>query len=123
MHIILHLKLKHDWTVMKPFAKAVASAVAKFNSQRFTITSTRSKRTGRIFIDWIRNSRGATCIAPWGLRARPGATVSVPINREQLPDIAKAGFKIHEPPGIPKEWETIRVQTIPISSLRDLRVA
>jgi len=122
LHIVLHLKLKHDWAVMKPFAKAVASAVAGFNPRRFTITSNKSKRTGRIFIDWMRNGRGATCIAPWGLRARPGATVSMPINWERLPELAKAGFTIHEPPGIPREWETIRAQTIPISLLRDLGV-
>lgn len=122
LHIMLHLKPKHDWTLMKPFTKAVASAVAAFNPRRFTVTSTKSKRTGKIFIDWLRNGRGATCIAPWGLRARPGATVSMPIQWEQLPELAKAGFTIHEPPEEPEEWKSLKPQTIPLKILRDLGV-
>ncbi|HEX7260466.1 MAG TPA: DNA ligase D, partial [Luteolibacter sp.] len=78
LHIMLHLKPKHDWSIMKPFAKAVASMVAAYNPRRFTVNSTKSKRTGKIYIDWLRNGRGATCVAPWALRARPGATISMP---------------------------------------------
>lgn len=122
LHIMLHLKPKHDWSVMKPFTKAVASAVAAFNPRRFTVTSTKSKRTGKIYIDWMRNGRGATCVAPWALRARPGATVSMPIQWDQLPDLAKAGFTIHEPPEHPKEWQDIRPQTVPVAVLRELGV-
>lgn len=122
LHIMLHLRPKYDWTVLKPFTKAVASAVAAFNPRRFTVTSTKSKRTGKIFIDWLRNGRGATCVAPWGLRARPGATVSMPIQWDQLPDLAKAGFTIHEPPEQPREWMSLEAQTIPVKVLRDLGV-
>jgi bifunctional non-homologous end joining protein LigD len=122
LHIILQLKPKHDWSVMKPFAKAVASAVASFNPARFTVTSTKAKRGGKIYIDWMRNGRGATCVAPWGLRARPGATVSMPIDWSQLPELAKAGFTIHEPPQDPKEWRGIIPHTIPVSLLRELGV-
>lgn len=122
LHIMLQLKPKHEWSVMKPFSKAVASAVAAFNPSRFTVTSTKSKRTGRIFIDWMRNGRGSTCAAPWGLRARPGATVSMPVEWAQLPALAKAGFTIHEPAERPREWEQIRAHTIPVSLLRDLGV-
>lgn len=122
LHIMLHIKPKHDWNVMKAFTKAVASAVAEFNPRRFVITSTKAKRTGRIFIDYLRNGRGATCIAPWGLRARPGATVSMPINWGQLPQLAKAGFTIHEPPENPKEWQNLVAQNVPVSLLRDLGV-
>lgn len=122
LHIILHLKPKYDWTIMKPFAKAIASAVAEFNPRRFTITASKSKRIGRIFIDWMRNGRGATSIAPWSLRARPGATVSMPINWDQLPELSKAGFTIHEPSLIPSEWFNIQAQTVPVSLLRELKL-
>ncbi|RYD85777.1 MAG: DNA ligase D [Verrucomicrobiaceae bacterium] len=117
LHIMLQLKPKHDWSVMKPFAKAVASSVAAF-----TVSSTKSKRTGRIYIDWMRNGRGATCIAPWALRARPGATVSMPLNWNQLSDLAKAGYTIYEPPQHPKEWQQIAPHTVPVALLRDLGV-
>ncbi|MCW1923926.1 DNA ligase D [Luteolibacter arcticus] len=122
LHIMLHLKPKHDWSVMKPFAKSVASAVADFNPARFTVTSSKSKRTGKIYIDWMRNGRGATCVAPWCLRARPGATVSMPINWDQLPELAKSGFTIHEPAEQPKEWRDVGPQTVKISLLRELGV-
>jgi bifunctional non-homologous end joining protein LigD len=107
---------------MKPFTRAVASAVAAFNPRRFTVNSTKSKRNGRIYIDWMRNGRGATCIAPWGLRARPGATVSMPINWSQLPELAKAGFTIHEPPQMPDEWSELKPQTVSTALLRELDV-
>ncbi len=123
LHIVLPLKPKHDWSLMKPFTKAVASAVASFNPRRFTVTSTKSKRTGKIYIDWMRNSRGATCIAPWALRARPGGTVSMPTKWEHLPDLAKAGFTIHEPPQTPVDWMELAPQSVAMKLLRDLGIA
>ena len=120
LHIVLHLKRTHEWEVMKAFTKAVAGEVAAFNRKRFTITSSKSKRDGRIYIDWMRNGRGATCIAPWCLRARPGATVSMPINWEQLPEIASAGYTIHEPSETPAEWRDSKPQTISKKLLAEL---
>ncbi|RYD17695.1 MAG: DNA ligase D, partial [Verrucomicrobiaceae bacterium] len=122
LHILLHLKPKHDWTVMKPFAKAVASAVAAFNPRRFTVTSTKSKRKGKIYIDWMRNGRGATCVAPWGLRARQGAGISMPLNWDQLPNLAKSGFNIHEPAETPEEWSEMAPHFIPASLLKSLGI-
>jgi bifunctional non-homologous end joining protein LigD len=122
LHLMLHIKPTYGWDMMKPFTKAVAAAVAQFNPRRFVITSTKSKRTGKIFIDYLRNGRGATCIAPWGLRARPGATVSMPINWEQVPELSRAGYTIHEPPNIPTEWKGLRPQTIKKSFLKELGV-
>src|SRR5690606_32695255 len=116
------LKPKHEWAVMKQFTKAVASAVAAFNPDRFTVTSTKSKRSGKIFIDWMRNGRGSTCVAPWGLRARPGATVSMPISWSQLPDLSNAVFTMHELAKIPAEWQEIKTHHVPVKLLRDLGV-
>ncbi len=122
LHLMLHIRPAYGWDIMKPFTKAVAAAVAAFNPRRFVITSTKSKRTGRIFIDWLRNGRGATCIAPWGLRARPGATVSMPVNWEQIPELSKAGYTIHEPPETSSEWMDLKPQTIRKSFLKELGV-
>ncbi|MES2440688.1 MAG: DNA ligase D [Verrucomicrobiota bacterium] len=122
LHIMLHLKRTHEWEVAKAFTKAVAGEVASFNLKRFTITSSKSKRAGKIYIDWMRNGRGATCIAPWGLRARPGATVSMPLNWDQLPRTDSAGFTIHEPPLTPSDWLNTKPQMIPKKLLRDLGV-
>lgn len=123
LHIVLHIKPTYDWSVMKPFTKAVAAAVAQFNPRRFTITSTKSKRTGKIYIDWMRNGRGATCIAAWGVRGRPGATVSMPVNWDELPALGKAGFTIHEPARDPEEWRGLKPQTLPKKFLRELGIS
>jgi len=109
--------------VMKPFSRAVAGAIAAYNPRRLLINSTKSKRSGKIYIDWMRNGRGATCIAPWGLRARPGATVSMPIRWDQLPEIAAAGFTIHEPPETPPDWVTLVPQSVTKKLLRELGAA
>ncbi|MES2980895.1 MAG: DNA ligase D [Verrucomicrobiota bacterium] len=122
LHIMLHLKRTQEWEVMKAFTKAVAAAVAAMNPKRFTITSSKSKRAGKIYIDWLRNGRGATCVAPWGLRARPGATVSMPLDWDQLPEIVAAGFTIQEPPLRPAEWVQLKPQTISTKVLKKLGV-
>lgn len=120
LHIVLHLKRIHDWGLMRDFTKAVARAVAEYNPKRFVITATKAKRTGKIFIDWMRNGRGATCIAPWSLRARPGATVSMPVNWADLRGITAAGFTIREPSAPPAEWTDLKPQTVTLATLRHL---
>ncbi len=122
LHIMLHLKRTREWEVMKAFTKAVAAEIASYNTKRFTINSSKAKRGGKIYIDWMRNGRGATSVAPWGLRARPGATVSMPIGWSQLPAITAAGYDIHEPPELPEEWLKMKPQTISIKLLRKLGV-
>ncbi len=120
LHVVLHLKRKHGWDEMKPFAKAVASAVAEKNPVRLTVKSSFAKRGGKIYIDWLRNGRGATCIAPWALRARPGAPVSMPLDWADLPGLAKEGFTFRDPAHMPRDWEEIRPQDLPVSLLREM---
>lgn len=120
LHIVLHTKKSHEWDVAKDFTKAVAQAIAEHNPKRFITTATKAKRKGKIFIDWLRNGRGSTCIAPWSLRARPGAAVSMPINWQDLSEATAAGFTIREPSSIPSEWKNLEPQTITKAMLRKL---
>ncbi|QJE95671.1 DNA ligase D [Luteolibacter luteus] len=119
LHVVLHLKRQHSWEVMKSFAKGVAASVAEQNPQRFTITSSFKKRGGKIYIDWLRNGRGATCIAPWALRARPGAAVSMPLEWDQLPGLEAQGFTIREPAETPASWLNIISQSVPKALLAE----
>lgn len=68
-----------DWDTAKAFTQSVAQAMAKEEPKRFVATMSKAKRRGRIFIDYLRNGRSATAVAPWSPRARPGATISCPI--------------------------------------------
>lgn len=105
LHIQMPVRPTYDWDTLREFSKVVSSAVAAMNPNRFTVTSTKSKRTGKIYIDWMRNGRGATCIAPWCPRIRPGAPVSMPIAWEDLPALEPGGgFTIKHPPQEPHDW-------------------
>ncbi len=120
IHLVLPIKRTHDWDSMREFTKAVAREVAAFNPSRLVITSSKEKRKGKIFIDWMRNGEGSTCIAPWSLRARDGAAVSMPVNWSDLATTRADGFTIHEPLRPPIEWIEAEPQLIPIALLRRL---
>jgi bifunctional non-homologous end joining protein LigD len=120
LHLVLKIRRSQPWDVMREFAKAVSAEIGKLGPKRFTIVASKAKRTGKIFIDWMRNGRGSTCIAPWCLRARPGAPVSMPFSWDRLGDLPQAGFAIHEPPETPPEWLDPPAQNVPVSLLREL---
>lgn len=84
LHVVVPLKPKSGWDEVKGFARAVASAHANDDPKKFTTNMSKAKRRGRIFIDYLRNGRGATAIASYSTRARKGAPVAVPIRRDEL---------------------------------------
>lgn len=122
LHLVLRIKRSHKWEVMRDFTKAVAARIAELNPERFTITASKTKRKGRIFIDWMRNGEGTTCIAPWSLRARMKAPVSMPVEWSHLRTAQPAGFTIHEPPVIPMAWEKPKMQLITVKLLTELGI-
>jgi len=118
LHLVLFIKRTHDWDSMRDFTRAVAREVAAYNPSRLVITSSKEKRKGKIFIDWMRNGEGSTCIAPWSLRARDGSAVSMPVRWSDLGTTTAAGFTIHDPLTPPAEWIDPEPQIIPIALLR-----
>jgi len=91
IHVVVPLTPGAGWEDVAGFAKGVAQAFAQREPERFTATMSKAKRKGRIFIDWLRNQRGATAIMPYSARARPGAPVAAPVSWKELGGIAKAG--------------------------------
>ena len=79
-----------DWDLTKRFAKAFAEALAHSEPTRFLATSTKSLRNKRIFMDYLRNGRGATAVASYSLRGRPGAPVAMPLAWSELPKLNRA---------------------------------
>src|SRR6185503_8449908 len=78
---------RSTWAEVSAFARGVAAHLARENPRRYIATASKAARKGLIFIDWLRNTRGATSIAPWSTRAREGAPISAPISWDQLDDL------------------------------------
>lgn len=97
MHVWVPLRRTRGWDTVKLFAKSFAHVLAERAPDRFTATMSKAKRKDRIFIDWLRNDRGATAIAPYALRVRPGAPVAVPVDWKELKTLEAAdAFKIDD---------------------------
>ncbi|MEI4488783.1 non-homologous end-joining DNA ligase [Frigidibacter sp. MR17.14] len=90
VHVIVPLKRTASWDTVKLFAQLLATLAAEEAPERYVATMSKSARKGKIFIDWLRNERGATAIAPFSVRARPGAPVAVPVAWEELGKIRRA---------------------------------
>ena len=84
IHLWMPLHRSHDWDLIKTFSKTVAHLLAELEPKRFTANMSKDKRKGRIFVDWLRNERGATAVAPYSLRAREGGPVAVPVQWDEL---------------------------------------
>ena len=84
LHLVVPLEPSAEWDQAKAFAKAIAEAHAKDDPKRLTAQMSKSKREGRIFIDYLRNGRGATAVASYTVRARENAPVAVPIRWDEL---------------------------------------
>jgi len=95
-HVVVPLKPGASWDAVRNFARKVAEVLENKWPDRYTSNVRKAKRTNRIFIDWIRNTRGATSIAPYSVRARKGAKVSMPISWEELDTVAPDGIDMKE---------------------------
>jgi bifunctional non-homologous end joining protein LigD len=84
LHVVAPIRPKLDWDSVKAFSKTIAAAMAADTPQKFLAVATKSRRKGRIFVDYLRNARGATAVAAYSARARPGAPVSVPLTWSEL---------------------------------------
>ena len=84
VHVVVPLKRGHSWDEHRDFAEAMARVMAEEEPDRYVANMSKAKRRGKIFVDYLRNQRGATAISPFSTRARPGAYVAVPVSWTQL---------------------------------------
>jgi bifunctional non-homologous end joining protein LigD len=89
IHVIAPLTPSAEWPADKDFAHRFAMALAQADPDRFTAALAKAKRTGRIFIDYLRNQRGATAVMPYSARSREFAPIAVPLTWEELRDLDK----------------------------------
>lgn len=87
LHIVVPLRRQYDWDTVKAFSQAIVQHLAKTLPQLFVAKSGPKNRVGKIFADYLRNGFGATTVAAWSARARPGMGVSVPLAWDELDDV------------------------------------
>jgi len=113
LHVVVPLNPGCDWDLTKRFAHGFADALARSEPDRFLSNATKSKRHKRIFVDYLRNGRGATAVASYSMRGRAGAPVAMPLAWGDLSKLSKANaFTIKDVPAKLKRrrkdpWEGI----------------
>lgn len=91
LHVVVPIERGPGWDEVRAFCSAFAEAMAAHQPLRFVASMSKAKRKDRIFIDWLRNARGATSVCNWSLRARPGAPVAMPLRWDELGKMESAG--------------------------------
>ncbi len=116
LHVVVPIKAdarsRIDWDAAKTFAKAVSEAMKTDQPDRFTTALAKKARGGKIFLDYLRNGRMATAVAPWSPRARPGAGIAFPLSWDQVkPGLDPRAFNLRTAPDLlqqPDPWAEFR---------------
>jgi bifunctional non-homologous end joining protein LigD len=84
LHVTVPISPKQGWDEIKAFCQFIAEELTRRDPERYVATMSKAKRRGKIFVDYLRNGRGATFIAPYSPRAREGAGIAMPLAWEEL---------------------------------------
>ena len=120
LHVVSPLRPEAQWPAVKTFAKDLAESMSSDSRDRFVATMPKAERHGRILVDYLRNQRGATAVAAFSTRARPGAAVSMPLSWEELsPAIGPAYFTVANTPKrlaslTADPWQGFRDAAVPL---------
>ncbi len=105
-HLVVPLTGRSDWDEVKAFSGAVANMLVKEQPRRFVANMSKAKRNEKIFVDYFRNGRGATTVAPFSTRARAGAPVSTPVAWDELDEsLTPDAFTVKN---LPKRLKSLR---------------
>jgi len=94
--VVVPFRPAMEWDAFRDFARGIVGIMTEKWPQRYTANVRKASRQGRIFVDWIRNTRGATSVAPYSVRGRAGLPVSMPIAWSELNKVAPAGIGMAE---------------------------
>lgn len=130
LHVVVPLTRRHDWEEVKNFSRSLAESIAAERPQEYTPKAAKRERTGRIYIDWLRNSEGATAIAPYSVRALKGAPVATPLHWDEVsgrmrPEKFHAGNVVRRLQGLHSDpWQQLRrsAQTLTAAMKRKLDI-
>jgi bifunctional non-homologous end joining protein LigD len=90
LHVVLPFEKGPAWDAVKEFSRSLVAALAQHDPEHFTLNSRKDVRTGKIFLDYLRNGLGASAVAPYSVRGRPGAAVALPLRWEELARLKSA---------------------------------
>ena len=90
LHIVVPLTPEADWNAVRAFSRAVAESIVRESPEKYIATMSKTKRKGKLFIDYLRNARGATSVAAYSTRNLPGAPVSTPVAWDEVTAQLKA---------------------------------
>jgi bifunctional non-homologous end joining protein LigD len=96
LHIVVPIEPEHEWPVIKQFAHGVVLDMESGNPALYLTKMTKAARKNRIYLDYLRNDRESTAVAPWSPRARRGAPVAVPLDWRELKDESLASFHVSD---------------------------
>jgi bifunctional non-homologous end joining protein LigD len=120
LHLVVPIQPEFEWDVVKGFCREVANSLQAQYPNIFVAKSSKARRRGRVFIDYLRNGRGATAIASYSLRARPGMPCAMPISWEDLDAVGPGRYQYHE--ALEKleadeVWPDLKNQAVSLKSL------
>jgi bifunctional non-homologous end joining protein LigD len=95
LHVVVPLSPRRkDWEEVKSYAKTLAEQLAAEEPNQYTSVMSKAARKGKIFVDYLRNDSGSTAIAPYSTRAKPNATIAMPVEWKELPSIRPDQFHV-----------------------------
>lgn len=125
LHVVVPLQPRAEWDEVKEFCKQVAQTLAQMQPERYVANMAKAQRTGKIFIDYLRNGRGATAVLPYSPRARPGAPVALPVEWKQLEGLDPKEFRVDNAAQWLRKrrdpWKTLREKAVPLPRLKPQR--
>lgn len=84
LHVVVPLKRTHSYEEVRKFARSIAEALLEEEPKKYTLEARKEKRRGRLYLDVMRNAKGATVVAPYALRAKEGAPIATPLSWKEL---------------------------------------
>jgi bifunctional non-homologous end joining protein LigD len=98
LHVVVPLKPQLEWDEVKEFSRLIAVFLTRAEPKLFTANIAKERRTGKVFVDYLRNAETASAVAAFSARARPGAAVSTPLSWEELDADLRTHFTVHTVP-------------------------